>query len=67
MINLKHLRKSIGLTQKEMAELLGIKQQQYQRYEDNKTKITLEMFLKILEVSKYTLYIKKKNIGKRKF
>ena len=60
MINLKEIRKSCGLTQKELARKVGLTQQQYSRYETNTNKITLEMFLKIIETCQLKLEIKKK-------
>ena len=39
MINLKEIRKSASLTQTDLAEKLGMKQQQYQRYEKGKNDI----------------------------
>lgn len=59
MINLKDIRKSRGLNQTELAKLLGIKQQQYSRYETEINKIPLEIFLKILEVCEYKFNITK--------
>lgn len=58
-INLKDLRKSCKLSQKELAKLLGIPQQQYSRYETNTNKIPLDMFLKIVSVCGYTLKLEK--------
>ena len=58
MINLKEIRKSCGYSQKELAEKLGIKQQQYSRYENGITKITLETFWQILKICNYTLEVK---------
>lgn len=63
-IDLKKIRKSSGLNQKELASLLGIKQQQYSRYETNTTKITMETLLKILEICNYKLEIIKNNKDK---
>ncbi len=64
MVNLKEIRKKKGLTQKELAKLLGIKQQQYARYENGTTKIPVEMFEKILDVCQYKLKIVKKDLSK---
>ena len=60
MINLKEIRLSKKLTQKELAERLGIKQQQYQRYESEINEIPLKMFLKILDVCHLKIKIVKK-------
>ena len=59
MINLKEIRKSCGYTQKELAKKVGLMQQQYSRYETNTNKITLEMFLKIIEICHLKIEIKK--------
>lgn len=59
-MNLKELRKSKKLTQKELAERLGIKQQQYQRYESGVTKLPFETLEKILEICEYELKIVKR-------
>lgn len=58
-INLKEIRKSKKLTQAELAHLLGIKQQQYQRYESGNTKLPLDTLEKILEICEYKLKIVK--------
>ena len=58
-INLKIIRKSCGLSQQEIAKKLKIKQQQYSRYETNENQISLEMFLKILDVFHLDMEIKK--------
>ena len=60
MKTLKELRKSSGLSQTELAKRLGIPQQQYSRYEVGVNKITLEMYLKILEVCQYKVKLEKK-------
>ena len=60
MMNLKEIRKSCGYTQTELANILGIKQQQYSRYESGTNKITLDMYLKILDVCGYEIELKKK-------
>jgi len=57
MIDLKEIRKSRGYTQKELANLLGIKQQQYARYENGVTKMTVVMLEKILDVCYYHMEI----------
>lgn len=58
MINLKQIRKSLGLNQTEIAKLLKISQQQYSRYETNTNKIPLETFLKLLNVCGLEMEIK---------
>ncbi len=60
MINLKEIRINSGLTQKELASQLGIKQQQYSRYEVGENDITLKMFLKILEICHLKFIIQEK-------
>ena len=60
MINLKEIRKSSGFTQIELATKLGIKQQQYSRYEIEENQIPLKMFLKILEICNYDFKIHKR-------
>ena len=60
MKTIKEIRKSAGFTQKEIAKKLGVTQQQYSRYEIGINKITLEMFLKIIEVCHYKMTIEKK-------
>ena len=64
MISLKQIRKSCGFSQKELASLLGIKQQQYSRYETNENQISLELFLKILSVCNLEMKIESKCIKK---
>ncbi len=59
MINLKEIRINSGLTQKELARQLGIKQQQYSRYEVGENDITLKMFLKILEICHLKINLEK--------
>lgn len=59
MINLKEIRKASGFSQQELADKLGIKQQQYSLYETGIRKISLELFLKMLEICKYRFTITK--------
>ena len=59
MKSLKEIRKSCGLSQKELAKKIGVTQQQYSRYEVGVNKITLEMYLKILNVCGYRIKIEK--------
>lgn len=60
MTSLKEIRKGSGYSQEKLASLLGIKQQQYARYEKGINKITLEMFLKVLDACHLSIEIKKK-------
>ena len=60
MINIKEIRKACGLTQKELAIKLGIADSTLAHYETGIRKITLEMFLKLLEVCNYKLKIVEK-------
>lgn len=59
MNELKEIRKSSSYSQKELADKLGIKQQQYSLYETGIRKISLELFLKILEICNYKFTITK--------
>lgn len=61
MINLKQIRKKCGIKQCDLAEAMGITQQQYSRYETNTNKIPLETFLKMLEVCECKCLIQIKN------
>ena len=60
MKSLKEIRNSCGLAQKELAKKIGVIQQQYSRYEVGVNKITLEMYLKIINACGYTIKIIKK-------
>ncbi len=60
MITIKEIRKSRGYTQKELASKLGISDSTLAHYESGIRKITLEMFLKILDVCNYKLKIEEK-------
>lgn len=59
-ISLKQIRKSYGYTQKELAKLLGISDSTLAHYETGIRKITLEMFLKILEVCQLEIKLEAK-------
>lgn len=48
--NLKEQRLNLGLTQKEMAEKMGVKYQSYQAYERGISSPSLENLLKIAEI-----------------
>ena len=65
MIDLKGIRKSRGYSQKELASMLGIADSTLAHYESGIRKITLEMFLKILNICNYEIKIikKEKNLG----
>ena len=53
--NLKHLRKTHNLTQKEVAKILGISQQQYSSYELSNTFITIDKALILADFYDVTL------------
>ncbi len=57
-INLKQIRKSCGYTQKELANKLGIADSTLAHYEIGIRKISLEMFLKILDTCELEIEIK---------
>ena len=46
-MNIKNERKALNLTQKEVAEKIGIKTQSYQAYENNIALPTVENLLKL--------------------
>ena len=60
MKSLKEIRKLSGLSQKDLAKKIGVTQQQYSRYEVGVNKITLEMYLKIVNTCGYKIKIEKK-------
>ncbi len=60
-INLKEIRKSCGYTQKELAKKLGIVDSTLAHYESGIRKISLEMFLKLLNVCELKIEIKRKD------
>lgn len=47
--SLKRFRKNLGLTQAEIADLLGIHRQAYQPYETGKTTPSVKMIMKIAD------------------
>ena len=49
---IKSARERTGLTQKELAEKLGISQSTMQRYETGKEKITVDALVKLSEITK---------------
>lgn len=59
-IDLKKLRKSKGYTQKELSKKIGISDSTLAHYETGIRKVTLEMFLKILEACNYKMKIEEK-------
>lgn len=59
-MTIKEIRKNRGYSQKELARLLGIADCTLAHYESGIRKITLEMFLKILDVCEYKIMIIKK-------
>lgn len=58
---LKEIRKKTGFKQCDLAEAMGITQQQYSRYETGKNKIPLETFFKMLSVCECKIFIQIKN------
>jgi len=61
MISLKEIRKSVGLTQKELAKKLGIADCTLAHYESGLRKITLEMFLQIVDICNLEIDLIEKN------
>ncbi len=61
-INLREIRKRKGYTQKELASKLGIAECTLAHYESGIRKITLETFLKIVEVCNLKIKIEDKNL-----
>ncbi len=57
MVDLKNIRKSVGLTQRELASILGIASCTLAHYESGLRKITLEMFFKIIDACNYKFYL----------
>lgn len=60
-INLKELRMQKGYTQSEVANLLGVKQQQYSLLELGKRRMFLDTFLKLMTIYNYEIKLNKKN------
>jgi transcriptional regulator with XRE-family HTH domain len=48
--NLKYLRKRIGITQKEIADKIGIAQQTYAGYENGKHEPSIELMIRLADV-----------------
>ena len=65
-ISIKEIRKSKGLSQKELAKKIGIADCTLAHYESGIRKITLEMFLKILDACNYKFKIEDKKLKKSK-
>ncbi len=59
-INLKEIRKESGYTQEKLAKELGIADSTLAHYESGIRKVTLEMFLKLLDVCNLEIKIEKK-------
>ena len=59
-MSIKEIRKSRGYSQKKLASMLGIASCTLAHYESGIRKITLEMFLKIIDVCHYEIELKKK-------
>ena len=53
--NLKNYRKSKGLTQKQFAEILNIKQSKLGSYEENRARPTYELVIKISDVTGHSI------------
>ena len=53
-MELKELRKQKGLTQLQLATLLGIKQQYYSRYESNIAEPPIEIICKLADIFEIT-------------
>ena len=50
LTKIKLLRKAKGISQKVLAEMIGVEQSAYSKIESGKTHITLNTFLRICEV-----------------
>lgn len=52
LVNLKHFRQTIGITQKEAGESIGIDQRQWNRYENGKNELPLRYLKAICIIHK---------------
>ena len=52
---LRELRASAGLNQTEIADILGIQQNQYSRYERGERELPMHLFVKLAEYYKVSL------------
>lgn len=50
LLNLKLFRQELGLTQKQIAESIGINQQQWSRYENGTNELPLRYFIELCKV-----------------
>lgn len=66
MISLKEIRINSGFTQTELAKRLGIRQQQYSRYEIEENQIPLKLFFKMLKVCHYEFKLEKSDFLNKK-
>ena len=65
---LKDLREDKDMTQKEVADVLGLKQQSYQRYESGNIELPMHFFVKLAEFYDVSIdYIAGKTNDKRKY
>ena len=62
-IDLKEIRKSCGYTQKDLAKKLGISDSTLAHYETGIRKISLDMFLKVLQICNYKIEVKRKDLS----
>ena len=52
---LRELRVSAGMNQTEVAEMLGMQQNQYSRYERGERELPMHLFVKLAEIYKISL------------
>ena len=48
--NLRKVREENGFSQRDIAEKLGVKQQQYQRWETGKVEMPIKVFIKLAKI-----------------